>query len=128
MVLAEERFPEVMALMEQVQVAEATREVLDLRDRMVEVPMVPVEALDLVEIPEPVVTLDQVVALDQVATLEPVEALDPEPEVEAKILLQALLPKRLAVVTVTRMALDSASREIATENPSTASSPGWWRF
>lgn len=47
---------------------------------------------------------------------------------EAKILLQALLPKRLAVVTVTRMALDSASREIATENPSTASSPGWWRF
>lgn len=64
LVSAEERFPEVMALMEQVLVAEATREDLDLRDRMVEVPMVPVEALD------------------QVATQEPVVALDPEPEVE----------------------------------------------
>lgn len=44
---------------------------------------------------------------------------------EAKILLLAPLPKSLDVVTVTRMALDSASRVIATVNPSTASSPGW---
>lgn len=47
---------------------------------------------------------------------------------EAKILLQVLLPKRLDVVTETPMALDSASRVIATENPSMASSPGWWQF
>lgn len=47
---------------------------------------------------------------------------------EAKILLLALLPKRLDVVTETPMALDSASRVIATENPSTASSPGWLQF
>lgn len=47
---------------------------------------------------------------------------------EAKILLPALLPKRVDVVTETRMALDSASRVIAMVNPSTASSPGWWQF
>lgn len=47
---------------------------------------------------------------------------------EAKILLLALLPKRLDVVTETPMALDSASRVIATENPSMASSPGWLQF
>lgn len=47
---------------------------------------------------------------------------------EARILLLALLPKRLDVVTETRMALDSASRVIATVNPSMVSSPGWWQF
>lgn len=47
---------------------------------------------------------------------------------EAKILLQVLLPKRLDVVTETPMALDSASRVIAMENPSMASSPGWLQF
>lgn len=47
---------------------------------------------------------------------------------EAKILLPALLPKRVDVVTETRMVLDSASRVIAMVNPSTASSPGWWQF
>lgn len=44
---------------------------------------------------------------------------------EAKILPLALHPKRLDVVTVTRMALDSASRVIVTVNPNTVSSPGW---
>lgn len=47
---------------------------------------------------------------------------------EVKILPQVLPPKRLDVVTVTRMVLDSASRVIATVNPSTVSSPGWWQF
>lgn len=47
---------------------------------------------------------------------------------EVKILPQVLLPKRLDVVTVTRTALDSASRVIVTVNPSTVSSPGWWQF
>lgn len=47
---------------------------------------------------------------------------------EVKILPQVLLPKRLDVVTVTRTALDSASRVIAMVNPSTVSSPGWWQF
>lgn len=62
--------------MEQALAAEATREVMDLTDRMMEVLMDPVEVLDLVE------TLEPVEARDLVETPEPVEALDPEPEVE----------------------------------------------
>uniref|UniRef100_A0A8D8HGX0 (northern house mosquito) hypothetical protein n=1 Tax=Culex pipiens TaxID=7175 RepID=A0A8D8HGX0_CULPI len=108
-------------------------------DRTREVRALKVQVLEQIRVKE----VREVTAIKEPATKEVPALMDKVPDLsrvlvdltvvvlrflEVRTLLPVLHRKSPAVVTVTPMALDSASRVTVTVSPSTVSSPGWWQF